>query len=342
MTTLLGEWRKKHMDKDEFVDEMVRMIGDYLLTGGKFHRPLLTRLAYSLFRKADATTMQASQVMEIFHRFLLMHDDILDTDLRRHGMPTMQAQYKQLFASRYPNSRDETFSMGMQLVGGDLVNALAYELMATLSLEEQTRLTLIRGLYRDTYETCAGWILETNLKHQPLATVALEEVEKAMILVSAQYSVVWPLRFGQLLAGKGMDDWDERLETYGLKVGLAFQLRDDILGVFGKTKHTGKPVGSDIREGKKSMLLVRAFGQTSKSGKLMIQRALGKELREETLHEVQAVIEQSGALEWAKKKTGDYVNEAVAAIEPLKTPPEGEGAKQRLIQLAYFLADREL
>jgi geranylgeranyl pyrophosphate synthase len=123
-------------------------------------------------------------------------------------------------------------------------------------------------------------------------------------------------------------------------VGLAFQIQDDILGMFGKTKITGKPVGNDFREGKKTILVIKAYENVNDEQKKMLSDNIGKELSSNKLEKVQAIIKESGALDYAVELAKDNALKGKRALEKLSSQIEQE-AKTTLVELADFLVERE-
>jgi len=315
-------------------------IREYLLAGGKMHRPTLTRLAFAVMagRKPNDQEVKASLCIEILHRFILCHDDIVDRDFTRHGRPTLervffQEQVEEKWAQPLPQ-----YGQVMAMIAGDLIHSMAFELIGGLRLDPLIKVELIKGLHECLIETAAGWRLETILKQKTLREVSEIEVKKAMMLVSAQYSVVWPLRIGQLLAGKRMGEWSDTLEEYGTRVGLCFQLQDDMLGIMGKAEEIGKPVGGDIREGKKTLLLLRAYKKGTALQKQLIEKLLGTDLSQEEVTQIQEVLIQTGRIDWAMQELSQQVQQVIELLEQTDTA-SGESVA-RLKQLAVFLAER--
>jgi geranylgeranyl diphosphate synthase type I len=340
LSTFLLKKQREYGPADKFILRLMKDIRVYATLGGKMHRPLLTRLAYFICGGLpDPSLYQASLAMELLHRYLLAHDDVLDQDLYRHGAPTLQKQYADRFKKWYPGKTDSTYSLSIQVVGGDLLQALVYQTVLESGFPEAVKIRVIEGICRDNTDTCTGWLLETNLKQMPLTEVTASQVKKAMTLVSGRYSVLWPLRIGQLLAGK--NNYSPVLEKYGLYVGLAFQLQDDLLGMFGKTDKTGKPVGNDHREGKKTLFLLEAYKRAQKKDKEILERTLGKEINHQELQQVQEIIRKTGAYEQAIKEAKSYAQKGLKALTTIKTGKNIQ-AVEKLAALAEYLAQREL
>jgi len=188
-------------------------------------------------------------------------------------------------------------------------------------------------------ETSAGWQLETDQNYMDLDEVLVDDYFTGMKLVSAQYSVVWPLRIGQILAGRTKDGYDIDIETYGINTGLSFQMADDILSIYGDPKVTGKPVGNDYREGKKTLLVLNAYHLGQPETKEFIRSTLGLEAEEGTMARIQSIIKESGSLERSNLLIAEHNSKAKAALKRLKTQ-DGE-AVLLLDQLNDLLAYRD-
>lgn len=341
---VVGQWLKTQRTEGAALglpmQAMMKYLTNYCLRGGKWHRPALTRLVFLLLGvRINPKLMQASVINELTHRYLLAHDDIIDQDLVRHHGPTLEAVYRQRFERKFGGLTETTYALGMGMVGGDLLNASLHQWIVDIGLPDKTALAFIDGLNQMLTETIAGWLLETDLKYTPLREVKTEQVNQAMLLVSAHYSVLWPLRLGQILAGRVMGDWIAELEIYGREVGLAFQLIDDVLGIFGDEALTGKPVGNDLREGKKSWLLVTAYQAAKPAEKAILSQALLRPAEPAVLAEVRRIIENTGALDQTRNLALIRAKAGIKAIENIKTP--AEEVKSRLKHLAEFLAKRQ-
>lgn len=314
---------------------LLNRVREHATRGGKYGRPTLVRLANGLSSGNDEVSeevLKVSCAVELYHRYILVHDDIIDRDLRRHGEPTLESYY-----SDNNSRKDKWYGLSMALVGGDMMHHLASRLVLRSGLANELTIEVLDGLNQCYLETVAGWVLEAELKQKSLDEVKREEIEKAMMLVSAHYSVLWPLRVGQLLAGVGFGNWNQALEDYGRNIGMAFQLQDDVLGLMGKPEKTGKPVGSDLKEGKKSLLLYFVYRGASKDERKFLEDLMYRMPDETELEKLQELIKEGGALEQVGQLRGEYVERAKEALDDLTH----SHVLTRLEQLADFLADRE-
>ena len=317
-------------------------LSTYLLAGGKMARPVLARLAYDLLGgKERERVILGSLATEVFHRFILTHDDLIDRDLTRHGQPTLEKIYQEELNTMKVTKPMATYALGMAMESGDLIHALTYELILESGFPGEIAVQVIRGFIQCTFETVAGWRLESMIKQRAINEVNLTQVRKVMTLVSAQYSVVWPLRIGELFAGVENGAWNETVESFGLNVGLAFQIQDDVLGIFGDPKITGKPVGGDLREGKKSYVLMRGYKLANLKEKQILEEANGNEtISQSEIERVRQILNRVGALDWALVQAQRLAKQGSKTLETIRNQQNGE-IIDRLQQLGEFLAKRD-
>jgi geranylgeranyl diphosphate synthase, type I len=223
----------------------------YLTTGGKWLRPLLVRLGYGIAGGKQAeNVVLGSLTSEVFHRFILSHDDIIDGDTLRHGQATLETQYEaegisHSYARPLPN-----YGQAMAIIAGDVLHSLVTDMIVASNFSPPITQALLKGYHRCLMETAAGWRLETMLKQQALSQVTPKQVEQAMFLVSASYSIIWPLRLGYLMAGKKMGQWDGNLEDFGKHAGMAFQIIDDMLGFLERVRKQANRWATILERGK--------------------------------------------------------------------------------------------
>jgi len=296
-------------------------IEEFVLRGGKNVRSLLTILAFRLGGQTDAAIYQAAAGVELFHKHILNIDDMADRDEQRYGGPTLQKKYEQEF-----NTWQDAAHHGRSFaeIDGTLLGSFAFELVRTSQFSPEKILAVMEVMNRTMYwRTVMGWQIHYFQNYQPLAEANEEEFLRGIDLVSSEYTFVAPLKIGLILAGKSEDEvLKSALMTYAQKVGRAFQIQDDILGVFGDTEETGKPVGNDIREGKKTLLLQRAFQNASPEDKKFLVAVCGQPLDQEQLEKVRQLMKQTGALQYSQEMAAQLVREGLLAISPLHNSEE--------------------
>jgi geranylgeranyl diphosphate synthase type I len=342
LARFLQDYLPQYNTLDQTFTTMLDELQSYLLESGKMHRPMLTRLSFELMsgRKANGQEELGSVVMELLHRFILCHDDIVDRDLTRHGKPTLEVLFdgekKELdFDLPLPQ-----YGQSMAMIAGDLMHSMTFELIMSLTLNNEVKIELARGVSHCLLETAAGWRLETILKQKRIDEVSEAQVKRAMNLVSGQYSVVWPLRIGQLLAGVKLGAWNKDLEIYGREVGLCFQLQDDVLGLMGDERKTGKPVGGDIREGKKTLLLLEMYKRANNKQQMFLRSIMGSSINKNDLEQLRETIIQTKTLEVIKNELKKHSQQAKEILDKMSFGEVNKEAINRLRELSSFLVER--
>ncbi|PSN86754.1 hypothetical protein B9Q11_03240 [Candidatus Marsarchaeota G2 archaeon ECH_B_SAG-F08] len=286
------------------------------LLGGKRMRPYLVIKTAGMFGGANESTYYAATAVELLHNFTLVHDDIMDKDTLRRGHPTTHVKFGETVA----------------ILAGDLLFSKAFEcaskaekLSGNKGIVEklvEASIKIDEGQYLDiSFESKSTISLEEYLRMISLKTATLYEASAVIGALT-----VTPINQESLIC----------LANYGLNLGLAFQIRDDFLGVFGEQKMTGKPVGNDIKRGKKTAPILLALQNSEKDSPLL--KVLGKDNASQN--------ELDEAVSYMKKlnihKTCEFLalNYANKAIESLSKFDPSE-AKSRLIELANYAARRD-
>jgi geranylgeranyl diphosphate synthase type I len=238
--------------------------------------------------------------MEFFQAAALIHDDVMDDSDTRRGMP---AAHRSLAAhhEREAWAGDAgRFGVAGAILAGNLCLGWTEELYATSGLPaadlergrpvfDRMRTQLMGGQFLDVVESARSWDgMETDER--------IARAERVIRYKSAKYTVEHPVLIGATAGGAGADDL-AALSAYGLDLGQAFQLRDDLLGVFGDPATTGKPAGDDLREGKRTVLVAHTLAGTDDAGRVALAKGLGDpDLDADTVEELRTVITDSGAV----------------------------------------------
>jgi geranylgeranyl diphosphate synthase type I len=310
---------------DPELGRFARTARELVLTGGKRLRPTF---AYWGWRGVVGTrepvepALPALAALELMHTFALVHDDVMDASATRRGSPTAHRIFAAQHASAGRLGDPDQFGTTSAILVGDLCLVWADQLLARTPVTTAT-LFAVRACYdRMRIEAVAGQYLDVLGETQPDAW----SVERALLVArhkTASYTVQRPLQFGLALAGPGTSaEIDDAYRRYGVAVGEAFQLRDDLLGVYGDPAVTGKPAGDDLRTGKPTTLLMVAHQLASPA-----QRA---RLTAE-------VIAETGAPARVEALIEHRVAEGIAA---LADAPIHEQARGALIDLAVAVTHR--
>lgn len=321
-----------------WVGQYYKNIKEYVMRGGKRLRPVLVAAGYRAVReKVDVKHLyRAACSVEILHNGSLLHDDLIDHDETRRGGPTFHALYRDLYSKLSKNpDKAKDFGTAMAILGGDSLLNMGAEMIVASELDAKVGLQCIR-YYEHAYQTLAeGVLLETNMTREKDTT---PEAYLEMIRMKTAVLFEDSLLMGATIAQASQSQLDG-LREFGAKVGQAFQVQDDILGSFGDESVTGKAVDGDIKEGKKTMLVIESYRRGTPEQKKILDEQLGRSgLTKEEVEQVKAVFKDTGALE----ATQDLMRKLLAAGQKaLDTkPPLTSKYKGFLLDLSRFLVER--
>ncbi len=281
--------------------------------------------------------------LEVFHAAALVHDDIMDNSDTRRGSPSAHKRFEEMHRDGAWLGNPAQFGTSAALLLGDLLLSWSDELVDSglrqLPNTESARAARIEYNLMRT-EVTVGQYLDI-LEESSWATAAeaelLSRAHRVIVYKSAKYSVEAPLSIGAALGGASLQQ-RAALREYGLPIGIAYQLRDDMLGVFGDPSVTGKPAGDDLREGKRTVLIALARAQMSPSSRRIFDELLGdRELDSEQIAMLQQTIHDSGAIERVESIIDRNVGQA---IETIQDAPLSAAAREQLIQLADTVIKR--
>lgn len=323
------------------------------LSGGKRFRALFCYRGWQSVRGADFTmatdaldlspVVSAAAALELFHAAALVHDDIIDNSDTRRGSASAHKLFEELHGSLTWAGDPGDFGRASAILLGDLLLGWSDELLdeGLSALPEQAsgrRARLEFNLMRT--EVTAGQYLDI-LEERAWHTAPEEELfDRAMRVIeykSAKYSVLAPLVIGAALAG-GSSSQLAALRDFGLPLGIAYQLRDDLLGVFGDAAVTGKPSGDDLREGKRTVLIALTREVLDDQSRRFLDDSLGDStLNPEQIRMLQRSIVESGAVERVEALITEHLTRALAILD---TAPITTVAKLQLQTLAEKVARR--
>ncbi|NUW32500.1 polyprenyl synthetase family protein [Nonomuraea sp. SMC257] len=331
MTGFLEAWRAPVSDPD--VVAAYELLTDFILSGGKRVRP---QLCYWGWRGAGGDDcdeiVSAAAALELCHAGLLIHDDIMDGSELRRGHATVHRRLSQLHAG--PGA--ETFGQAGGILLGTLSLAWADALLSSCGVEPG-RLRVAHHLFDAMRsEVISGQYLD--ILAQLRAGASVPESLTVIRYKTAKYTVERPMQIGGALAGAP----PELLESYsrfGLPLGEAFQLRDDVLGTFGSSAETGKSALDDLRDGKHTVLFAHAVQRATPAQRSYLRTWHGHpDLTEEQADELRQIIIATGALAEVEDMIAERVREAAAE---LRAAPMTAEAREALAVLAERLAHRD-
>ncbi|MGE0634845.1 MAG: polyprenyl synthetase family protein [Bacteroidia bacterium] len=274
-------------------EQLYNPVAYTLSLGGKRMRPLLTLLGYSLFKKNYERALDAAVAVEVFHNFTLLHDDIMDNAPIRRGKPTVWQKWGSSTA----------------ILSGDAMLILAYELLTDY---EPVVLKKILPVFNKTaLQVCEGQQLDMDFESKKNVSIAdylyMIELKTAVLLGSA-------LKLGAIIAGAKEKD-AELLYEFGKNTGIAFQLQDDILDVFGETEKVGKQTGGDIISNKKTFLLLKAFELADKKTAAKLKLLLNEKDEQKKVTGVKEIYHQLEVKKLAEKEMQKFYKKALSSLE---------------------------
>ena len=341
---LLAEYFRQEKNKAKKSDlvawQSVKSIEKFVLAGGKRLRPALLYYAYlASGRRSSLAVKRASLSIELIHSFLLIHDDIMDRDHKRHGQDTIHEKYRKLAQKYFPDKDHEHYGQSLAIVIGDLCYTLGNKILFQADFPAKTILKALTKLQDIVYEVIPGQIRDITLEFKN--KVSEKEILRVQEAKTAHYTFAGPIQMGCILAGNKNKRMQENFTHYSLAVGKAFQIRDDILGIFGEEKKLGKPVGSDISEGKQTLLVNYVLKKGTPEQKRIINKLLGKKKISQTdLNIFRQIIKESGSLDYSLRKGEKLVKEALSALERIKF--RNQQAKVFFSGIARYIIKREI
>lgn len=314
------------------------------VTGGKRFRAAFCYWGHRAFAPAgsgpssrsgapsdEATLVRACSSLELLHASALVHDDLMDASDTRRGRPSahrvLEAQHRQASWRGDP----EQYGAAGAILLGDILQAWADEMLRGSGFPVDLTLAAL-GLFDVTRsEVIAGQFLDVSV--QARARASVETAMTVLRYKSAKYSIERPLHIGAALAGAAAQD-RQALSAFGLPLGEAFQLRDDLLGVYGDPATTGKPAGDDLVEGKRTVLVALALEGASAADADLLDGSLGRPLTDAEVERIRAIITSSGAQARVEKMISALYDEAVAALEAAPIDDRARGVLRGLASAA--------
>ena len=289
--------------------------GEYFLQiGGKRIRPVLCLLGNELFNEIHDDAYQVARAIELFHNFTLVHDDMMDEASLRRGKQTVHTKY----------------DYNTALLVGDVMIIRAYEFLQQI---QPTYLPKILQLFnRTATEVCEGQQLDMD--YAKMDTVSMDQYIE-MITLKTSVLLAASLEAGAIIGGASENNC-RQLYEFGKKIGIAFQIQDDYLDAFGDAAIFGKEAGGDIKQNKKTFLLLHALEVANAEQKAALESLL-KTNTEDKVEKVLAIFKACGVDAWAEDLKAKYLKEAFEHLEAIAVV---SNRKQPLIELANYLMNR--
>ncbi len=313
----LSEKFNKEFDHPHFPESPITLYapGNYFLNiGGKRIRPVMCLLGNELFSDIHPDAYQLANAVELFHNFTLVHDDMMDAAHIRRGKTTVHIKYG-----------DNT-----ALLVGDVMMIRAYEYIQKI---QSAHLSKILQIFNTTAkEVCEGQQLDMDF--EKMETVSLDAYIE-MITLKTSVLLAASLEMGAVIGGASENNC-KQLYDFGKKIGIAFQIQDDYLDAFGDAALFGKEPGGDIKQNKKTFLLIHALEVANEKQKADLHDLI-KSNPADKVEKVLAILKDCKVDEWAEQLKARYMNEAFAHLGNIAVV---EKRKQPIIELAHYLMNR--
>jgi geranylgeranyl diphosphate synthase type II len=290
--------------------------GEYFLgLGGKRVRPLICLMGNELFNEIGNDAFNVSAAIELFHNFTLIHDDIMDAAPLRRGMPTVHTKYNESTA----------------LLAGDVMMIVSYDYLNKISTQYLHR--ILHLFNRTAKEVCEGQQMDMDFeKHEtvsPVDYIRMIELKTSVLLAAS-------VQMGAILGGASEHNCGHLYE-FGRNLGIAFQVQDDYLDAFGDPAKFGKDIGGDIRQNKKTFLLIHAL-ETAGEGQKAELLQLMKDNPTDKVEKVLGIFHACNVDDWAKQLKQQYFDKALHHLDEVAVTST---RKKPLRQLAEFLIQRD-
>lgn len=291
--------------------------GHLIIHGGKRLRPYMVIRSCQILGGKVSNAMLAASAVEMVHNFTLVHDDIMDNDDMRHGVPTVHKK----------------FGMPVAILAGDVLFSKAFQIITESKLSANATTKLVSRLSKACVDVCEGQLLDVKMAEEKKIPTQAEYITMISKKTAALFDVSCAM--GAICATNKSNDI-LNLSSFGRNLGIAFQITDDLIGVMGDPKVTKKPVGNDLREGKKSLPILMAIKLAKGKNKKIILKAFGNsKATRNDLNKAVGVIRSLGIEENVRKQALKYADKAEKSL----TKYSGS-AKTELIALLDFVVKR--
>jgi len=291
---------------------LFEQIKDFTLRGGKRIRPILVVEAYRACGGKSQAIYDAAIAIELMESYLLVHDDVMDQDELRRGYLTMHKTFEAR-ATKLKKADSVRYGENMAIIAGDLLAVLGTEAILHSKFPVRRRQRAVDKFNRAIINTGIGQAIDVGGSRDK------KHIEKLYELKTAIYTFEAPLHIGAMLAGADKRKL-ENLTRYAIPLGKAFQIKDDILGLFGTRQRIGKPVGSDIREGKGTLMILEAMDLCTAKDRAFIEKCLGNHnLKDSDIQKVQSIVRECGALDIMEQKARMLADKAESVLR-IKSP----------------------
>ena len=322
---------------DEYLQPISKSLSEYILAGGKRFRPVFAYLGFlGAGGAADPKIARACAALELVHVCALIHDDLMDGSDTRRNRQSIHREFENYHDEAKYFGSSENYGASVAILLGDLSLVWSDELLFSSGIATEQLNQALPIFYDMREELMAGQYLD--VLESVIGKSSKSRSSKIAQLKSGKYSIERPLQFGAALSGanpKLLDDFSK----FGLALGEAFQLRDDLLGIFGEPNVTGKPSGDDIREGKRTLLIALTLDRCNEPERRLLEKSLGeKTLDNSAIAEIQELISRCGAKGECERLIAELFDQSMENLEKSDCIDE---IKALLAEMAKAATQRE-
>ena len=290
-----------------------------IVSGGKRLRPYMVMKSCEMLGGKTKNAINAASAIEMVHNFTLVHDDIMDNDEMRHGVTTVHKK----------------FGMPIAILAGDVLFSKAYQVVSSTSLPSNSVIELVSRLAKSCVDVCEGQLLDISMANSekiPSQSQYIKMIEKK---TAALFEVSCAM--GAICANAKRKDVSN-LSSFGKNLGIAFQITDDLIGVLGDPKITKKPVGNDLREGKKSLPILLAINRAKGENKEIILKTFSNSFAtQDDIERALKIIRRLKIEKTVRRQAQSYAQRAKRSLQSYSG-----SAKKDLLVLLSFVVKRSL
>ena len=311
-------WIDRSGSIDPTLVQLLENMQIFIGRGGRRMRPYLTYLAYAgMGGTATDDVLDVAVAQEFYHNAWLIHDDIIDRDTKRYGGPNISGAYLELLNNGGDREASENRHLAdsVSMIAGNMNMAIAADLILKSNFSAEIKLSATTLQQELIVELASGELLDILVPTLPESEISPDRLLTVSEYKTATYSFQTPLQIGAILAGADQSDIQAIL-PFARATGIAFQLSDDVLGIFGQDELTGKPNLSDLREGKFTLLIYETLHRASEADLQTLRNILGNsQATSDDLLTAQRIISESGGLEATNLKIRENIQLALDSLE---------------------------
>jgi len=340
---LLGERLERLYDErqsraeaiDPLYGELLAELRGFILRSGKRLRPYLTYLAYyGCGGRSEAAILDLAASQELLHNFLLIHDDVFDRDVMRYGGLNISGVYRLKLPRQLTPAERHHLADTMAVMGGDITMGFGFRQIIEADFPAELRIEAIRRIERMIFEVAGGEILDVLIPTFALADVTEERLLRVCRYKTASYSFEAPLQLGAIMA-QAPNLKLAAISRFAIPLGVAFQLADDLLGTFGNETELGKSVLTDLRQGKRTVLMLKGLELAHPAARAILVASLGnRRANYSDLEQVRTVLEDCGARAYVEDLAEAQIGKALQALPVIGFTAEVATELESLVQFS--------